>query len=91
VAQEPCQDTPEGRICKVQQPITAGTAVDAQLQRRLGLVTVNGGCSGTLLRRFWVLTARHCVTTNGTVGGPLAPASSVLVTAEWSPRPVANP
>lgn len=79
-----CQQTPEGRICRIQQPITAGTQVDAETQRRLGLVKI-GGCSGTLLNRFWVLTARHCVTTNGRVFGSLAPPGSLLVTADWAP------
>lgn len=67
-AQE-CEDTPEGRICKNQQAITAGSVVDADTQKRMGLVTINGGCSGTLLNQFWVLTARHCVTQ-----GPANPA-----------------
>ena len=82
---DPCQVTGEGRICQVQQPITAGTVVDTDLQRRLGLVTVNGGCSGTLLNRYWVLTARHCVTAGSTVAGPLLPAASVAITATWAP------
>jgi len=83
-AQE-CQDTPEGRICRVQQPIGAGTLVDAETRRRLGLIKISSGCSGTLLNRFWVLTARHCVTINGMKWGPLVSPSSLLVTADWAP------
>lgn len=68
----------------VAQPISGGTVVDSALQRQMGLVTVNGGCSGTLLNQFWVLTARHCVTTDGTINGSLAPAGLVPVTATSS-------
>ena len=80
-----CQNTPEGRVCKVQQPITAGTVIDTNTQRELGLVTVNGGCSATLITQFLVLTARHCVTINGGIDGPLPNPSDVKVTASWSP------
>jgi hypothetical protein len=92
LGQEDCEQTPEGRICRVQQPIAAGTLLDANTQRQLGLVTVNGGCSGTLLNRFWVLTARHCVQVNGqilvnppTVIPALQAANQVTVTAAWAP------
>jgi hypothetical protein len=55
-AQEKCTDTPEGRVCQKQQPLVNGTlVVDIQTQKDLGLVTVGGGCSGTLLNRSWVL------------------------------------
>ena len=91
-AQNNCRDTPEGRICTVQQPITAGVAVAADVQKQLGLVTVNGGCSGTLLTRWWVLTARHCVQQNGqllvnppTTIPPLLQPDQVRVTAAWAP------
>jgi hypothetical protein len=30
-------------------------------QLRLGLVSVNGGCSGSLIRNDWVITAGHCI------------------------------
>lgn len=85
-----CQNTPEGRICKVRQPIAAGAVVGTATQRELGLVTVNGGCSGTLISQFLVLTARHCVTENGQVGGPLHFASNVTVTAAWAPGTTAT-
>lgn len=80
-----CEDTPEGRVCRVQQPIAAGAVVDEQTQRSLGLVSVNNGCSGTLLNRYWVLTARHCVTTTGRIPDPLMPPERVSVTAPWVP------
>jgi hypothetical protein len=86
-----CQDTPEGRVCRVQQPIAAGTEVTPETQRQLGLITINRGCSGTLLRRYWVLTARHCVTVDGTVTGALASPGSLLVTASWAPDRVGIP
>lgn len=82
-AQE-CEDTPEGRICRVQQPITNGAVVDEQTQKNLGLITISG-CSGTLLNRYWILTARHCVTTNGQISGPLLPPDRLSVTAPWAP------
>lgn len=89
----PCVETPEGRICSVQQPITAGTVVSSDLQRQLGLITVNAGggtCSGTLINRYWVLTARHCVTTGG-ITAPLLAPNQTTITAAWAPGRVAVP
>jgi Trypsin len=87
-AQQTCIDTPEGRICKQSQPLVAGTLVDQATQQALGLVALRtvtgGGCSGTLLNRFWVLTADHCVTTNGEAGGPPHAAQDITVSATWS-------
>jgi hypothetical protein len=80
-----CQDTAEGLVCQLRQSLTAGTEVDLDTQRRLGLIKINGGCSGTLLNRFWVLTARHCVTTDGRVASPLAAAATLPVIADWAP------
>ena len=80
-----CQDTPQGRICRVRQQVSAGTEVDVDTQRRLGLVAINDGCSGTLLNQFWVLTARHCVTVDGNITTALLQPSQVRVTAHWAP------
>jgi hypothetical protein len=79
-----CTQTPEGRICKVPQAISAGAMIANDFQKEMGLVTITTGCSGTLLNRSWILTARHCVT-GGVFGAPLPDPKSITVTAKWSP------
>jgi hypothetical protein len=86
--QPTCSETEEGRICSLQQPIINGAPVSAQVQRDFGLITVDGGCSGTLVNRFWVLTADHCVTSTGTINGPSASFANLPITAAWSDRTV---
>lgn len=50
-------------------------------------------CSGTVLKRTgsqtYVLTARHCVTTDGTTGGPLVASGALRVSTAVNPGPVA--
>jgi hypothetical protein len=86
--QTTCRDTPEGRVCTARQPLVLGALVSQEDQRDLGLVTVGGGCSGTLLNRFWVLTADHCVTTNGALNGPSLDPATLMITATWSTEAV---
>jgi hypothetical protein len=87
-----CTDTPEGTVCQVQQPLVAGTLVNITTQQNLGLVTVGGGCSGTLVNRSWVLTADHCVNTKAQVPipgvpiAPTAPMANLVITAAWTTR-----
>ncbi len=77
------ETSPEGPTGKVSQPIVVGDPVSKARQKELGLVTVNGGCSGTLLNTYWVLTASHCVTTNANPGGPDMALSAITITAAW--------
>ena len=88
IAAAACTETPEGVVCTITQPIVAGALVSVETQRDLGLVTVNGGCSGALINRYWILTADHCLTTNGAIGGPTLDPARMRITAAWSPRVV---
>src|SRR5215467_14010891 len=76
----------EEKTGKVEQPIIAGDTVDIATQKELGLVTVNGGCSGTLLNSYWVLTADHCVTSDASIGGPSNALGNLRITAGWSKK-----
>ena len=64
--------------------IINGARVDVETQRSRGLVAVNGGCSGTMLTHKWVITADHCITTDGRSGGPPVAFARLAVTATWS-------
>ena len=41
-----------------------------------------------MVNRFWVLTADHCLTTDGRINGPVAALNNVPITAAWSTRTV---
>lgn len=89
---ENCRNTSEGRVCEITQPLVNGDPLDEATRKARGLVIVNGGCSGILLNRYWVLTARHCITnepagaTAGVdIGSPAFPANQVTITAARDP------
>lgn len=67
----------EERLDASQQEIIGGTTVTTDNIGTPRVSSPAGGCSGTMLRRQWLLTAGHCVTTNGAIGGPSATPSSV--------------
>lgn len=48
-------------ISSIDSEIIGGSAITVATRRSVGLIDVNGGCSGSLTRGDWVLTATHCL------------------------------
>src|SRR5262249_11042880 len=79
-------DAADGPIGQTRQAIISGELVGIQTEKDMGLVTVGGRCSGTLVNRSWVLTATHCITTDVTASGPTAALANDVIKATCTSR-----
>jgi hypothetical protein len=59
-----CGERPTSGVEEIQGEIIGGTGIDINTRRVMGLVNVNGGCSGTMIDRDTVVSATHCMDLN---------------------------
>src|SRR5258708_496081 len=77
------------KIGRVQQGLVGGSVVSVEVQEEYGLLTLNTGtkgCSASLLRNNWAITAAHCVDSpdpNRPGQFILAAENSATLTANW--------
>ena len=76
-------------VGRVQQGLVGGSVVSVEVQEEYGLLTLttgSKGCSASLLRNNWAITAAHCVDKpdpNRPGQFILAPENSATLTANW--------
>lgn len=82
----------------VQQGLVAGKEVPAKTQEEFGLLSLGSGCSASLLRNGWAITAAHCVDAKDAAGNTmpdpnrpgqniLQPINTFTLTANWEGAP----
>ncbi len=81
-------------IGTIRQPLIARTVADINTQEDFGLLTLSTGCSASLLRNNWVITAAHCLEIKDAMGNPIPDPdrpnqfqvinpTNLTVTANW--------
>src|SRR5882762_5288345 len=76
----------EKNIRKTQQGLVGGSLVSKEVQEQYGLLTLDTGCSASLLRNTWAITAAHCVDPpdpDRDGGFITVSQDSVTLTANW--------
>lgn len=84
---------PEERVGTVRQPLVGGGTISDAEREAFGLLEI-GGCSASLLRNGWAITAAHCLETRDANGNfqpdpeepgqnIIRPLRDIVLTASW--------
>ena len=76
----------EKNIRTIQQGLVGGPVVSPEMQEQYGLLSLDTGCSASLLRNNWAITAAHCVDNpdpDRTGGFITVSEDSVTLIASW--------
>ncbi len=82
----------EPNLQKSSRPLVGGALISAETREKYTLLSLSspiGGCSASLLRNHWAITAAHCVDDNGraTPGQFMTvPDDSVTLEADWGTK-----
>lgn len=75
---------PAEEVGNSEAAVMGGSSISVATRRVLGLVNVNGGCSGSLISPNWVLAATHCIDlTSATDGRVFVESVAPWSDAKW--------